>query len=91
MFGHPILYLSKIRKLYNISFKLLETVLYSLTRIFKLLPEVLFTSIYRTIWETITGIVNDNNHVISVIDLSGFKIKMMRYYQRNKWNKKRKL
>ena len=56
--GIIILYLAKLRELYNLPFRLLETELHNLSKIFKF-PEISFTSIYRRIRRIIPEIDNE--------------------------------
>ena len=87
--GIVIMYLAKLRELYNLPFRLLETELHNLSKIFKF-PEISFTSIYRRIRKIIPEIDNDNNNVLSAIDSSGFKITLRGDYLENKWHRKRR-
>ena len=84
-----IMYLAKLRELYNASFRILESIMHNLSKIYKF-PEITFTSIYRRIRKIIPEINNDNSNIISAIDSSGFKITLRGDYLGNKWHKKRK-
>ena len=63
--GIIILYLAKLRELYNLPFRLLETELHNLSKIFKF-PEISFTSIYRRIRKIIPEIDNDNKAIVII-------------------------
>ncbi|KQB36198.1 hypothetical protein [Acidiplasma aeolicum] len=84
--GIVIMYLAKLRELYNLPFRLLETELHNLSKIFKF-PEISFTSIYRRIRKIIPEIDNDNN-ILSAIDSSGFQITLTRGHLNNKRHRK---
>ena len=73
----------RLRELYDLSFRLLETELRNISKIFKF-HELTFTLIYKRLGESIPEIQNDSSGVLVAIDFSGFKITLKSGYLENK-------
>lgn len=95
--GHPykvpdalIIYLSRLRSIYNIPFRSLEGILRSLAIITKI-KTISYTEIFRRIRKIKPNLDNNiNSKLDCIIDSTGYKITIRGDYLRHKWHKKRK-
>ncbi|WP_276929993.1 transposase, partial [Ferroplasma acidiphilum] len=94
--GHPykvpdalIMYLARLRSIFNIPFRTLEGMLRSLA-IITGIKSISYSEIFRRIRRIKPELNNTNNKLDCIIDSTGYKITIRGDYLRHKWHKKRK-
>ncbi len=94
--GHPykvpdalIIYLARLRSIFNIPFRTLEGMLRSLA-IITGIKSISYSEIFRRIRRIKPELNNTNNKLDCIIDSTGYKITIRGDYLRHKWHKKRK-
>ena len=94
--GHPykvpdalIMYLARLRSIFNIPFRTLEGILRSLAIITNI-KSISYSEIFRRIRRIKPELNNINNKLDCIIDSTGYKITIRGDYLRHKWHKKRK-
>ena len=94
--GHPykvpdalIMYLARLRSIFNIPFRTLEGILRSLAIITNI-KSISYSEIFRRIRKIKPEINNINSKLDCIIDSTGYKITIRGDYLRHKWHKKRK-
>ena len=94
--GHPykvsdalIMYLARLRSIFNIHFRSLEVMLRSLAIITNI-KSISYSEIFRRIRKIKPEINNISNKLDCIIDSTGYKITIRGDYLRHKWQRKRK-
>ena len=94
--GHPykvldalIMYLARLRSIFNVLFRILEGMLRSLA-IITGIKSISYSETFRRIRKIKPELNNINNKPDCIIDSTGYKITMSGDYLRHKWYKKRK-
>ena len=94
--GHPykvpdalIMYLARLRSIFNIPFRTLEGMLRSLAIIANI-KSISYSEIFRRIRRIKPELNNINSKLDCIIDSTGYKITIRGDYLRHKWHRKRK-
>ncbi|AGO61335.1 transposase IS4 family protein [Ferroplasma acidiphilum] len=94
--GHPykvpdalIMYLARLRSIFNVPFRSLEGILRSLA-IITGIKSISYSEIFRRIRRIKPELNNINNKLDCIIDSTGYKITIRGDYLGHKWHKKRK-